>query len=150
MTLDQSAICLLGVQALFGLGVSAPNRILDPGSLNPGVRSQKPADMAVCPPSVHRLSPRTDSGLQSLTQPQIEPTTSNLQFPVHPLSHCPAHPTTHLCSQFVTAWTKVTVTVALLVFGFCVSGVFAMNGFILIPLIVGFEKCLFKEGIDIG
>ena len=41
--------------------------------------------MAVCLLSVHCPFP-------GLTQPQIKPVTSNLQFPVHPLFHCPTHP----------------------------------------------------------
>ena len=35
----------------------------NPGSLNPGIGSQKPADVAVCLPSVQCLSPLIDSGL---------------------------------------------------------------------------------------
>ena len=73
------------------------------GSQNPrfGSGSRKPADVAVCPPSVCCPSPWTDSGLQRLTQPQIEPMSSDSRFPVHPLC-CPTHSTTHPHSRFIT------------------------------------------------
>ena len=76
--------------------VGCASTLLDRGSRNPALGSWKPADVAVCLPSV-RLP-----GLRRLTQPQIEPMTTNLRFLVHPASCSPAHPTTHLHSQFVT------------------------------------------------
>ena len=83
----------------------ACERSLDQGSRdwNPRIGSWKPADMAVCllsvcgPPAL----PWTDSGLRRLTQPQARPATSGLRPLAHPLHH-PAHPTTHLCSRFIT------------------------------------------------
>ena len=70
-----TSVCgLFGVQTLLGSVESVSSR------------SQKPADVAVCPPSVCWLSPWTDSGLQRLTQPQIEPMTSDSR-----LTHCLAN-----------------------------------------------------------
>ena len=89
---------MLGLQALFGSVES------DPQSLNSGSRSQKLADVAVCLLSVCDLPPWTDSGLQRLTQPQVEPMT---------------------CHQ-KSSNAKSTVLVKL-TFGFCVAKPFSAN-----------------------